>query len=160
MKKGGGTKSKGFGGNALRSLQNARFPYAGSIRPGVQTPQRTVGSEIVQPDYAVSGTPNTGVRMLPWIIEVKSEAEIEKMRASGRLAREILDMAGQAVEVGVSTEEIDKMVHNEIVKVWSRTVLCCMTDGESGGGLILVDSAVRIPVPSITMVFPNPVARR
>jgi methionyl aminopeptidase len=55
--------------------------------------------------------------MLPWVIEVKSESEIEKMRAAARAAREVLDIAGQAVRAGVSTDEIDALVHEETVKV-------------------------------------------
>jgi methionyl aminopeptidase len=54
--------------------------------------------------------------MLPWIIEVKTPEEIEKMRAAGRVAREVLDIAGRAVQVGVSTDEIDALVHEETLK--------------------------------------------
>jgi methionyl aminopeptidase len=75
---------------------------------------------IVKPDYAQTGRPSAPKPMLPWVIEVKTSSEIEKMRKAGRLAREILDMAGRAVLTGVTTDEIDTMVHNTIVEV--RTV--------------------------------------
>jgi len=55
------------------------------------------------------------------MIEVKSAAEIEKMRESGRLARHVLDLAGRMVEPGVTTDEIDAAVHNEIIKVCPRS---------------------------------------
>jgi len=117
---GGSTKSKGFGGGAAaRSKKIDRFPYAGSIRPAEQSPQKIVTvDEILKPDYAESGTPGPGVfkPMLPWMIEVKTPEEIEKMRKAGSLARHILDLAGRAVDVGVSTDEIDNLVHEEIIK--------------------------------------------
>jgi methionyl aminopeptidase len=39
------------------------------------------------------------------------------MRAAGRVAREVLDIAGQAVRVGITTDEIDHLVHAETIKV-------------------------------------------
>jgi methionyl aminopeptidase len=55
--------------------------------------------------------------MFPWMIEVKTVDEIEKMRAAGSLARDILDLAGRTVQVGVTTDEIDSVVHAEILRV-------------------------------------------
>jgi hypothetical protein len=50
-------KPKGFAG-ALRDLQLASFSYAGSIRPGTQSPQKTVEDrgDIMKPDYSDDGT--------------------------------------------------------------------------------------------------------
>mmetsp|Transcript_9297 Transcript_9297/g.14319 ORF Transcript_9297/g.14319 Transcript_9297/m.14319 type:complete len:408 (+) Transcript_9297:139-1362(+) len=110
------TSSMGFAG----ALQNPRekFPYAGSIRPGLQSPQKVVVEEgIMKPDYSDDGVPKNGRgALLPWIIEVKTEMEIEKMRAAGRVAREVLDIGGQAIQAGVSTDEIDNIVHTETLK--------------------------------------------
>lgn len=50
------------------------------------------------------------------MIEVKTSDEIEKMRAAGRVAREVLDIAGRAVKVGITTDEIDNIVHEETLK--------------------------------------------
>lgn len=107
-----------------------RFPYAGSIRPGKQTPQKKISSSsaatIMKPDYAETGIPaRVDKPMFPWMIEVKNAQDIEKMRAAGSLARDILDLAGRAVQVGVTTDEIDNLVHEEIIKVRSR-----MTDSQ------------------------------
>ena len=55
--------------------------------------------------------------MLPWMIEVKTPEEIEKMKVAGRIARQVLDIAGRAVTVGVTTDEIDELVHSETLKV-------------------------------------------
>jgi Xaa-Pro aminopeptidase len=106
-------KPRGFA-----ALRNLSFQYAGSVRPGKQSPQRVVLDEsIVKPDYWKTGKPSAPRPMLPWVVEVKTPVEIEKMRKSGRLAREILDMAGRAVLAGVTTDEIDTLVHNRIVEV-------------------------------------------
>lgn len=55
--------------------------------------------------------------MLPWVVEVKTAEEIVKMRAAGKVAREVLDIAGQAVRPGITTDEIDALVHQETIKV-------------------------------------------
>eukprot|EP00559_Dactyliosolen_fragilissimus_P006616 CAMPEP_0184865262 /NCGR_PEP_ID=MMETSP0580-20130426/17462_1 /TAXON_ID=1118495 /ORGANISM="Dactyliosolen fragilissimus" /LENGTH=454 /DNA_ID=CAMNT_0027364379 /DNA_START=25 /DNA_END=1389 /DNA_ORIENTATION=+ len=119
---GGGKKKanraspKGFAG-ALRELQMSTFPYAGDIKPGKQSPQKTVMEKsVVKPDYSEDGIPKSMSNVLPWIIEVKTPAQIEKMRAAGRVAREVLDIAGRAVKVGVTTDEIDNLVHAETIK--------------------------------------------
>ena len=95
------------------------FKFAGDIRPGQQTPQRTVPGNlgITFPNYAADGRPKDRPTMLPWVIEVKTPDEIKKMRAAGRVAREVLDLAGRAVRVGIATDEIDELVHEATLKV-------------------------------------------
>jgi methionyl aminopeptidase len=115
--------SKGFAGPASKAsyLSNkfSRFNFAGPLRPFPQSPQRKVSSQaIVVPDYASTGRPMKPTqRLLPWIVEVKTPEQIQSMRRSGLLAREILDLAGRAVLPGVTTDEIDTLVHNAIVEV-------------------------------------------
>jgi methionyl aminopeptidase len=43
-------------------------------------------------------------------ISTWSPAEIEKMRAAGRLAAEILDLIAEQIQPGASTGEIDQVV--------------------------------------------------
>jgi len=115
-KKGDRSTPKGFAG-ALRDLQKNAFPYSGGIRPGTQSPQKVVIDEsIMKPDYAIDGQPKKSGNMLPWIIEVKTPEEIIKMKAAGRVAREVLDIAGRAVRPGITTDEIDNIVHEEALK--------------------------------------------
>jgi len=113
-------KPKGGGGfaGALRDLQTATFDYAGTVKPGKTSPQKVVLQEqgISIPDYAQDGMPKNKSMMLPWVIEVKTPEEIEKMKVSGRIARQVLDIAGQAVRVGMTTDEIDELVHEETLK--------------------------------------------
>lgn len=44
-------------------------------------------------------------------IKVLNEEEIEKMRVACRLAREVMDTAAKNVRVGVTTDELDRIVH-------------------------------------------------
>lgn len=46
---------------------------------------------------------------------IKTPDEIEKMRTAGRLAAEVLEMVGDHVKPGVSTEELDRICHDYIV---------------------------------------------
>lgn len=107
------TKAKGF---AIEK-KVPEFPYTGSVRPGKQSPQRVVtNSNIVLPDYALDSQPKkTSSSSLPWNIEVETPSQIELMRAAGRCAREVLDIAGQAIQPGITTEQID--VYEETLKV-------------------------------------------
>ena len=47
----------------------------------------------------------------------KSPEEQEKMRVAGRLAADVLDMIGEHVKPGVTTEELDRLCHDYIVQV-------------------------------------------
>eukprot|EP00985_Skeletonema_marinoi_P027019 scaffold21540_cov237-Skeletonema_marinoi.AAC.1 len=124
--------NKGFGGGSssgtitssalesdmlIRPKTTSNFQYAGSIRPGLQTPKRIVPSEKIKfPDYALDGQPKNRPALFPWVIETKKPEEIEKMRASGRCAREVLDLAGRAVRPGITTDEIDRIVHEASIE--------------------------------------------
>ena len=48
-------------------------------------------------------------------IIIKTPEMIERMRVSGRLAAEVLEMIGDYVKPGVTTEELDRICHDYIV---------------------------------------------
>ncbi len=48
-------------------------------------------------------------------INIKTEAEIEKMRIAGRLAAEVLEMIAPHVQPGITTDELDRLCHDYIV---------------------------------------------
>ena len=81
------------------------------IRPGRVTPMRTVPPDITRPHYADTGEvvrrPESGVQ---------SPDVIERMRKAGRIAAEILEMLGDAVRPGITTEELDVLAHEEHVR--------------------------------------------
>ncbi|HAJ87520.1 MAG TPA: type I methionyl aminopeptidase, partial [Pseudomonas sp.] len=48
-------------------------------------------------------------------VTIKTPEDIEKMRVAGRLAAEVLEMIGEHVKPGVTTEELDRLCHDYIV---------------------------------------------
>lgn len=48
-------------------------------------------------------------------LSIKSADEIEKMRTAGRLAASVLDMIGEHVKVGITTDELNSICHDFIV---------------------------------------------
>ncbi|CAK8539747.1 unnamed protein product [Lathyrus sativus] len=81
------------------------------LRPGIISPRRKVPEEITKPPYVKSRVP-PGIASEP---EVHDEKGIECMRASGRLAAQVLQYAGSLVKPGITTDEIDEAVHQMIV---------------------------------------------
>ena len=94
-----------------KRLDPPNFVYAGKLRPHEQSPMRIVDPSAVLslPDYAIDGIPKK--KGTSSIIEVKSVEDIIRMRASGKLARQVLDLAGSLVKPGITTDEIDAAVH-------------------------------------------------
>jgi methionyl aminopeptidase len=50
-------------------------------------------------------------------ISIKTPPEQEKMRVAGRLAAEVLDMIGDHVKPGVTTEELDRLCYDHITQI-------------------------------------------
>jgi methionyl aminopeptidase len=50
-------------------------------------------------------------------VSIKTPEEIEKMRVAGRLGAEVLDFITPHVKPGVTTEELDRLCHDYMVKV-------------------------------------------
>ena len=49
------------------------------------------------------------------MVNLKTSDEIIKMRTAGKLASKVLEMIGEYVNVGVSTEELNEICHRYIV---------------------------------------------
>jgi len=94
------------------------YHYTGTLRPYPQTPKRTVPLTIGRPDYAdhAEGYPlsEQSIRGSSQIKALNDE-EKEAMRVVSKLGREILEEASNAVAVGVTTDEIDRIVHEACV---------------------------------------------
>ena len=50
-------------------------------------------------------------------VTIKTAEEQDKMRVAGRLAADVLDMIGEHVQAGVTTEQLNTICHNYIVDV-------------------------------------------
>jgi methionyl aminopeptidase len=81
------------------------------VRPGKVSPPRPVPDHIPRPPYAETGVP---VRTPG--PHVRSPDVIERMRVAGRAAAEVLQVVGAAVAPGVTTDELDALCHEEIIK--------------------------------------------
>ncbi|MRT94978.1 M24 family metallopeptidase, partial [Ancylomarina sp. 16SWW S1-10-2] len=57
-------------------------------------------------------------------VTIKTPDEIEKMRIAGRMAAEVLEMIGEYVVAGVTTEEIDQICHKHITDVQNAIPAC------------------------------------
>lgn len=60
----------------------------------------------------------------PSKIQLKTADDFAKMRTAGRLAAEVLEMIGEHVVPGVTTEELDKICHDYIVNVQKAIPAC------------------------------------
>ena len=80
------------------------------------TPKRTVPDHIKKPDYHKSGQPMSEIKVQgSKVIPVYNEEEIAGIREACRIGRIALDAAHDAVKVGVTTDEIDRIVHETIL---------------------------------------------
>jgi methionyl aminopeptidase len=80
------------------------------VRPGTISPTREVPTAIARPDYAETGEPTRWQEP-----RVKSADVIERMRRACRIAAEILQLAGQAVQPGITTDALDELVHQATI---------------------------------------------
>eukprot|EP00163_Fabomonas_tropica_P012245 TRINITY_DN234_c1_g1_i1.p1 TRINITY_DN234_c1_g1~~TRINITY_DN234_c1_g1_i1.p1 ORF type:complete len:360 (-),score=69.73 TRINITY_DN234_c1_g1_i1:495-1574(-) len=104
--------------NKAKAYVPPKWHYTGPLRPAFVTPRRPVPDHIKKPDYAELGIPlseredkasgNTTIR-------VYTEEEIEKMRKVCRFGREVLDAGAAAIRVGVTTDEIDAVIHQAAI---------------------------------------------
>jgi methionyl aminopeptidase len=89
-----------------RKYKRCHKPYEGKVLPGVISPMLTVPDHIERPPYAETG------EVRRWNEDrVKSPEIIEKMRVAGAIAAEILRLGGELCRPGVTTDEIDRAVH-------------------------------------------------
>ncbi|KAK7041571.1 Methionine aminopeptidase 1 [Paramarasmius palmivorus] len=99
------------------------FAFTGSVRPVYPlAPKRHVPEHIKRPDYAEGGQyagmrrPMGEYRELGKPARILTSEEQEKARKVCRLSREVLDIAASHVRPGISTDEIDEIVHNACIE--------------------------------------------
>ncbi|KAB5584908.1 peptidase M24, structural domain-containing protein [Coniochaeta sp. 2T2.1] len=93
------------------------FPFTGSLRPVYPlSEKREVPKSIPHPDYAADGIPKAGRSLRANKIDLLDATAQEKMRKVCRLAREVLDIAAAALRPGITTDEIDEIVHKACIE--------------------------------------------
>ncbi|KAD0890842.1 hypothetical protein E3N88_43581 [Mikania micrantha] len=84
-----------------RPAQTPHFDWTGPLRPYPISKKRAIPSGIELPDWAVDGIPK---------IEPASD-----LQHVVEIAREVLDAAARVVRPGVTTDEIDAVVHEATI---------------------------------------------
>ena len=82
------------------------MPVRSLLTPGTPTPVRPVPPGIPRPEYVGKKSPARSTE--PW---VQTPETIELMRHAGRVAAQALEVGGRAVAPGVTTDEVDRVVH-------------------------------------------------
>jgi methionyl aminopeptidase len=83
---------------------------SGSLTPGVVSKPLSVPKHIVKPEYVGKRAPAewTGGH-------IKNPEQVELIRAAGKLAAQAIDLAGNSIEVGMRTNELDVIVHEFLI---------------------------------------------
>ncbi|CAH0056771.1 unnamed protein product [Clonostachys solani] len=94
------------------------FHYSGSLRAAYPlSPHRTLPKSIPHPVWWEDGNPKYSRSIINRnkidILDAKGQAA---MRKSCKLAREVLDLAAAAAQPGVTTDEIDRIVHEACIE--------------------------------------------
>ncbi|KAJ6596860.1 peptidase M24, structural domain-containing protein [Mycena vulgaris] len=93
------------------------YNFTGPMRPAYPlSSKRQIPEHIQLPDYVTDGIPKSEMRAAGQPIHILNAEEIEKMRTVCRMSREILDLAAAAVRPGITTDEIDELVHTATIE--------------------------------------------
>ncbi|MDD7916973.1 type I methionyl aminopeptidase [Actinomycetospora callitridis] len=86
------------------------MPVRAPLRPGQQTPLRPVPPHITRPEYVGKPAPTRSTD--PW---VQPPEVIEAMRVASKIGAQALQAGGEAIRPGVTTDEVDRVVHEFLV---------------------------------------------
>lgn len=94
------------------------FPFTGTLRPVYPLSEhRTLPKSIPHPVWWEDGNPKYNRSLLNRNkIEILDKAGQDAMRKGCKLAREVLDIAATAAKPGVTTDQIDKIVHEACIE--------------------------------------------
>jgi methionyl aminopeptidase len=94
------------------------YSFSGKLRPYPQTPKRSVPDRIPRPDYALhpEGVSLEERSARSAGIVVNNEEEQEGVRLASKLGRQVLDEAAKMVAPGVTTDELDRIVHEASIE--------------------------------------------
>ncbi|KAL0090610.1 methionyl aminopeptidase 1 [Phycomyces blakesleeanus] len=94
------------------------FKYAGPLRPVYPlSPRRVVPDSIEKPDYTETGIPKSEfAESRNTSIKVLTPEEIEGVRKACKITREVLEIAAKSIQVGITTDEIDRIVHEATIE--------------------------------------------
>ncbi|MDO5727837.1 MAG: type I methionyl aminopeptidase [Bowdeniella nasicola] len=82
----------------------------GLLTAGKLSPMRQVPQAIARPEYVGRMGPERVTAS-----DIKTEATIEKIRRAGAIAAQTLDVIGQALQPGMTTDEVDAIGHEYMI---------------------------------------------
>src|ERR687896_569451 len=86
------------------------MPARTLLTPGTVSPTRPVPTHIARPEYVGRKRPERNTDPL-----VQTPEVIERMRVAGKIAAQALEVGGKSVVPGVTTDEVDRVVHEFLV---------------------------------------------
>ena len=88
-----------------------RDAKTGNLIPGRISPKLDVPAAIPRPEYVGKAVPSkfTGSN-------IKTPEQIEKIRHSGKIAAQAIELVGQNAKPGITTDELDKIAHNFLIQ--------------------------------------------
>ncbi len=86
-------------------------PARRALAPGLVSPRRSVPAAIARPDYATSGRPAAQGK------DVKTPAELERLRRACQAAARVLRVTGEGVRAGITTDALDELAHAETIRL-------------------------------------------
>ena len=88
-----------------------RDAKTGNLIPGRISPKLDVPASIPRPEYVGKAVPSkfTGSN-------IKTPEQIEKIRHSGKIAAQAIELVGQNAKPGITTDELDKIAHNFLIE--------------------------------------------
>ncbi|KAG5069377.1 hypothetical protein JHK85_001754 [Glycine max] len=98
-----------------RTPKLPHFDWTGPLQPYPISSKRIVPDQIDKPD---------------WAGDVKTPDQIERMRETCRIAREVLDAAARIIQPGVTTDEIDRVVHEATIAAVIDSLCRKLEDGD------------------------------
>ena len=94
------------------------YPFSGPLRPVYPlSEKRVIPKSIPHPEWSETGVPNYPRSVMikhKW--DLHDEKAANAMRKVSKLAREVLDIAAAAAKPGVTTDYIDKIVHEACIE--------------------------------------------
>ncbi|GLC77074.1 hypothetical protein PLESTF_001880600 [Pleodorina starrii] len=93
------------------------FDWTGPLRPHRISPRREVPDTIPKPDYFKDGFPyKEQESRQQQIVPIRGPDDTAGIRAACRIGREVLDLAAAAAKPGVTTDELDRIVHEAMIE--------------------------------------------
>lgn len=96
----------------LFGMSKKKVARGDPVEKGFVSPRLSIPKHIVGPEYAINGRPGDSGNT----IYIHSSEEIPKLRRSARLARKVLEFALSHAKPGVSTDAIDRLAHDEMIR--------------------------------------------